>query len=220
MRGIRTDFPWSDDRSTSGYAVRRIREGGALFLLAVFLSGCAVEQTAETASSPPAPAAAPHSIAAAGLEFNPPIRWIPEMPDSSMRLAQYRVPSPADGSADAQLLIYYFEGQGGSAQANIDRWVAQFSTADGRPIEDARITHREGNGLQLALVDVTGTYHESQGPMMGGETTPHPGYRMLAVIVEGPGGPWFVKLTGPEATVEASLAEFDAFLGALDLTTQ
>ena len=45
--------------------------------------------------------------------------------------------------------------------------------------------------------------------------TPQPpvaDYRMLAAIVEGPGGNIFVKFAGPAKTVSANAAKFDALL--------
>jgi hypothetical protein len=48
--------------------------------------------------------------------------------------------------------------------------------------------------------------------MGGGPTEPTPGSRLLGAVVEGPGGPWFFKITGPAATVTAAAPAFDAML--------
>ncbi len=48
--------------------------------------------------------------------------------------------------------------------------------------------------------------------MGSGPTTPQPGFRLLGAVVEGEGGPWFFKLTGPEATLAS---EREAFFGLL-----
>jgi hypothetical protein len=45
-----------------------------------------------------------------------------------------------------------------------------------------------------------------------------PGYRMIAVVVEGPSGPWFIRFLGPAAEVSAGEASFDAFLATLQLS--
>jgi hypothetical protein len=52
--------------------------------------------------------------------------------------------------------------------------------------------------------------------MMMAGSTPKPGYRMKAAVVETPGGPYFVKLTGPEKTVARWDASFTAFLRSID----
>jgi len=184
----------------------------------LLLTGCGPGPEAESGSASTGDSG--RALSAGGLQFDPPIQWIPEMPGSPMRLAQYRVPSTMAEFEDAQFLIYYFEGQGGSPQANIDRWVSQFSNKDGSPMEKAsQISQREVSGLQLTIVDVSGTYNESQGPMMA-ESVARTGYRMLAVIVEGTGGPWFLKLTGPQAVLDESEKAFDDFLTTLHRNPQ
>jgi len=45
-----------------------------------------------------------------------------------------------------------------------------------------------------------------------GPTTEKPGSRLLGAVVEGPGGPWFFKAAGPDATLSA---EKDNFLKLL-----
>jgi hypothetical protein len=52
------------------------------------------------------------------------------------------------------------------------------------------------NGLQLTILDVSGTYVAEVRP---GATERHnkPGFRMRATVVETPKGPYFIKLTGP-----------------------
>ena len=186
---------------------------GAVLL---FLGGCSGDPPAEPVSPPVASSGELESVGSAGdLVFDLPSSWVSESPSSSMRLAQYRLPRAEGDAEDGQLVIFYFGGQGGATQANVDRWIGQFTAADGSSLsEEARISEQQSNGLKLTQVDVSGTYHESRGPMMG-QTTPRPDYRMLAVVVEGPGGPWFLKLTGPRATVEHSEEEFSTFLKTL-----
>jgi hypothetical protein len=47
-----------------------------------------------------------------------------------------------------------------------------------------------------------------------GPSTSVPGQRLLAAVVEGTGGPWFFKLTGPDATVQAARDPFLAMIKA------
>ena len=183
------------------------------------LAACSsTEQTPMTSSSEPTAASSRSGdVSAEGLKFEAPASWVQEAPSSSMRLAQYRLPH-ADGDAeDAQLVVYYFGGSGGSVQANVDRWIGQFTDKDGSPVGDSvQVSEREVNGLHLTIVDVSGTYHEAQGPMMA-QTVTKADYRMLAAVAEGPGGPWFFKLTGPQHTVDEWMESFHSFLEALQL---
>lgn len=48
-----------------------------------------------------------------------------------------------------------------------------------------------------------------------GPATAQPGSRLLGAVVEGPGGPWFVKAIGPDATVAAARPAFLELLHGL-----
>ena len=136
-----------------------------------------------------------------GLKFTVPAGWVEEERSSSMRVAQYRLPKAEGDAEDASLVLYYFgQGQGGSAAANIERWVGQMQQADGSAVKDAKEERWETNGLKVTTVDVSGTYVAETAP---GSDTHHnnPGYRLRAAVVETPNGSYFVKLVGPEKTV-------------------
>ena len=134
------------------------------------------------------------------LIWDVPAAWTAVTPSSSMRIAQYTVPG-SDG--DGECGVFYFgPGQGGDPLANAQRWAGQFTQPDESSSLD-RMTMREldGAALGLLLVEVTGTYN---GGMTMGPTPPTPklGWMLLGGIAAGPDGPWFFKLTGPQATLE------------------
>ena len=190
-------------------------ELAAVVLLTAILTGCSDGNPAETESAPgPAVSSGPARSSGAGLEFEAPSTWISETPSSSMRLAQYRLPRLEGDPEDAELAVFYFGGQGGSVQANVDRWIGQFSNPDGSPVTNPQVTERDVNEIPLTVVDVRGTYHEAQGPMME-QTTAKENYRMLAAVAEAPGGPSFFKLTGPQLTVDHFEESFNSFLDTL-----
>src|SRR4029077_11008146 len=61
---------------------------------------------------------------AGDLRFKAPDGWTTEKASSAMRVAQYKLPKTEGDKEDASLVLYYFgANQGGTAQANIDRWV-------------------------------------------------------------------------------------------------
>ncbi len=150
-----------------------------------------------------------------GLKFTPSPDWISEPPSSSSRQAQYKLPRLAGDPEDAELVVYFFGGGGGTPQANVERWIGQFSSPDGKPVSDAaKTTHKTVNGLHVTIVDVRGTYTGSMGPMQPGGR-PKSGFRMLGAIAEAGNGPWFVKLTGPERTVTRWEPTFRSFLDSM-----
>ena len=152
---------------------------------------------------------------AAGLTFATPDGWRQSAGGSSMRVAEFTLPR-ADGDAeDAQLIVYYFGGQGGSVDANIERWVGQMQQPDGRPsTAAARKQTRTVNGLTVTLIDVDGTYVAEMSP---GAAARHnkPRFRLRAGVVETPTGPYFIKLTGPSRTIAAAEKAFEQFLGSV-----
>ena len=52
---------------------------------------------------------------------------------------------------------YFGPGQGGTVDANVDRWRAQVLGADGKPAV-AKVTMRTVRGVKVTLVDSSGTY--------------------------------------------------------------
>jgi hypothetical protein len=165
-------------------------------LLVGFALAC---KGSESTSAPVAAGggAAP-STSLGGLSFPVPPEWQAQQPRSSMRLAEYTVPGPA---GEASLVIFRFPG-GGNAKANIDRWVGQFSgTAASNGGAGPKVETQERDGLVITSLDVSGDY---QGQQMPGapEQPAITGARLLALVVEGKGDPYFLKLQGPSGTID------------------
>jgi hypothetical protein len=155
------------------------------------------------------------ALLASGLTFITPDGWTSTPPASSMRVAEFTLPRAAGDSEDAQLIVYYFGGSGGSVDANIQRWIGQMEQADGKPSSAvAKKESRKVNGLTVSLVDVTGTYTAEMAP---GSTAHNnkPHFRMRAGVVDTPRGPYFIKLTGPSQTIAKWDAAFNQFVGSL-----
>ena len=154
--------------------------------------------------------------AAAALKFDAPAGWVSKTPSSSMRLADFTLPKVASDPEDGTLTVYYFGNQGGSVQANIDRWIGQLAQPDGRASKDvAKTTTLDSkSGLKITLLDVSGTYVAEVAP----GSTEHfnkPGFRQLAAVVDTPNGPHFVKVVGPAATVAKWEGSVMSFLKSL-----
>jgi hypothetical protein len=183
------------------------------FVVGLVLLVPACSRQKDEAAPQPAAGGGFNPGSAANLTFQAPAGWIAETPASRMRRAQYSVPRVDGDPEDAEMVVFYFPGQGGSVQSNIDRWVGMFTKADGSSAAgDAKTETKTVNGLSVTTVDVEGVYtNQSMGPMAGA-SGPQPDYRMLAAIVETPGGPWFFKLTGPKQTVGKWKSSFDEFI--------
>ena len=178
----------------------------AIFTLAFICSACSKGSVAggpHSAPAQPVGSSAPATEPVAGeVSYKVPEGWTVEKPSSEMRVAQYKLPKAEGDADDALLVVYYFgPGQGGTAQANIDRWINMVKQPDGSPSNDkAKTETLTVNGLQVSTVDVRGNY--SGG--MSQDSAPKDSkaiYRLRGAVIETPKGSYFVKLTGPEKTV-------------------
>lgn len=143
-----------------------------------------------------------------GLTFTPPADW-KELPKAGMRVADFRLPA-AEGAADeAQVTVYDFGMLGGgSPEANVQRWLAQFDPKDGEPkIEKPK----DGVTPKITLVEVAGTYVAETRPGSGVKHN-KPGWSMIAAVVEGGGKTLFVKAVGPKATIEKQADAIRAYI--------
>lgn len=145
------------------------------------------------------------------LVLNLPKDWAASDTVNSMRLATYEIPNVEGDKEKGELAISTFGGDGGGVSANLERWVGQFD-AEGR-----EVTIKKGMVGENAyhVADISGTYQKSVGPPILRKTTPAKGYRMLGMIVQVKGkGVYFLKLTGPDATVKAQAEALRTAIGA------
>jgi hypothetical protein len=140
------------------------------------------------------------------IAFDLPDGWEAQPPSTKMRAAQASIPGEAGA---AQLAVFFFgEGQGGGADENIRRWISQVDFAAGSSTGRQQF---DAHGYLVTWVDFEGTLKPA--PMAGGPKEPQPNARLLGAVVEGPGGPWFFKVTGPSATLAP---QRDAFIAMLE----
>lgn len=190
--------------------LRPIRPFALLLLLPVLLLGCGADEPegrevikptpAPQPTAPPPGGATGGQAGAGNLRFQLPEGWVEEAPANTMRLTQARIPGEA---GDAEFALFYFgPGGGGGTEANIERWVNQVEGA-----QPERETYQSGD-LTVHTVVATGTLTGSPMTMQGGQPQPQEGSMLLGAVVEGPGGPWFFKATGPEGTLAPYRDEF------------
>jgi hypothetical protein len=167
--------------------------------LGFFSMACAAKS--QTAANMAAPAQSPTN-ASGELHYKAPESWVVEHPTSNMRVAQYKLPKVAGDKDDGSLVVYYFGAtQGGSVEANTDRWISQMPQPDGSPSKSkAKVETLTVNGLKMTAVDVTGTYTAEMSPGSASHYN-ESNYRLRAAVIETPKGLYYIKLVGPEKTV-------------------
>jgi hypothetical protein len=163
---------------------------------------------------------APMLIAASGFVFAEqsvsfltyesavPDAWVSEAPKSEMRKLQYRIPATeGDG---AEFVVYFFgPGQGGTLEANIERWQSQFQGPDGTAVEP-EVTEIGTDAMPATLVQLRGGYGRSVG--MGPSDEVLEDRMLLAGIVETPEGNLYPQLHGPAELVAGQRDAFIAFV--------
>jgi hypothetical protein len=196
-----------------------------LALMAGALAACSREDTAQAPAAEPAAVTVQDPVVAsvavgetdgvAGLAWTIPVDW-ESAGERPMRVATYHTPAAPGDAADGEVAVFHFgPTQGGTVEANVQRWLAQFDPEEGQPTGDVAVREElEIAGLAVTRVETRGTYNAAAGPMAP-RADIRPGYALIGAIVEGPEGAVFFKFTGPQATVEEQAGAFHALLESL-----
>jgi hypothetical protein len=142
------------------------------------------------------------------LNWSDPPGWTRIATPSPMRLATYKLPRAPGVTEDAEMTVFHFGGgQGGSLEANFDRWLSQFNVDKSA----AQRSDRSANGLSIHLLEIPkGTFTNTMKP--GDTAGSKQGFGLLGAVVETPSGPYFFKITGPAKTLEAARPAFITLL--------
>lgn len=150
-------------------------------------------------AGPSAAASAP--IATPGppaVAWDAPGSWTAlESTASAIRKATYRVPTAPGDTDETQLTV---TTAGGTVDANVERWKAQFK------YPDAKRSVLESRGLSLTIVEIHGALLEP-APAPGAPPE-RPRRALLGAIAPTSPELTFFKMVGPEKTVDAAKADF------------
>ncbi len=172
----------------------------ALFLLLVVVVGSTM-------------AAEDHTILLANgkLALRADASWEEVRPRVSLIQYEFRVPPPETAEAPGRITV---TAAGGGIEANIERWKKQFRADDVSRTENGSVEKKTIAGLEVHLVDVSGTFLDRRGPFA--PAIERPGYRLLGAIIPTPDdGTFFVKFTGPRPTVTENKEKFAAMIDSL-----
>jgi hypothetical protein len=184
-----------------------------LVLSAPALSGCARNDEPPPAPQPPNPIVVmPPEQQVPAIVWKDPPNWQRAEGGSAMRKATYTIKAAPGDPEDAEAAVYYFgPSNGGSVEANLQRWTSQFPDV---PADNVKRIERKANGMKQTVIDLQGTYDASS--MTIKEASKKPNFRMLATVVETPAGSYFFKLTGPQKTVESARSAYFAMLDTVN----
>lgn len=135
--------------------------------------------------------------------------WQQKQPSVRIIAYEFAAPAAEGDNTDGRLTVM---GAGGTIDANIERWYAQFTQPDGSNTADkAKVDKKAIAGQTVHTVDISGTYKDQRGPFA--PAVERANYRMLGAIVETKDGNVFFKFYGPEKTIAKHA---DAFWGMIN----
>lgn len=132
--------------------------------------------------------------------FERPEGWLWQASASPMRKAQLLVRGAGGEVADV-VFFHFGPGQGGSVEANVERWLQQMEN----PSRAATRTE-DTAAARVTFVEAEGTFLSG---MPGTPAIPMEGFALRGAILESPGGDVYVKFTGPAAAVLPASADFE-----------
>lgn len=186
-------------------------------LAALLAVAATIALLAQSTWSQQEPTKQPAATPTGELRFKAPREWSVEKPSSSMRVAQYKLPKAEGDAEDASLVLYFFgSNQGGSVQANLERWISQIQQPDGSPsASKAKTETITINQLKVSTIDLAGTYVAETAPGSGVRHN-NPNYRLRAAVIETSRGAYYVKLVGPTKTVDRWDKAFNEYLQSFE----
>lgn len=148
----------------------------------------------------------PVAFRVGSLRFDRPESWKWVKPSGTFRVAQLEKKAP-DGTPLVITFSRFPLGEGASVQANIDRWISQFTQTTGAP----EVISHTGTERPFTLVRILGTM---KGGVPGGPAKELPQAMLRGAILEADGELVIVKLAGPASAVRSGEKDFDALISA------
>lgn len=149
------------------------------------------------------------TVDARGLTFEVPKAWKATPPASQMRRAQLSVDPIEGDDYPAELIVFAFPGGAGSIDANLKRWQNLFKDDDGNlPKMETKTV--QGKNAEVTRAETHGDYHPAN---FGGPAQPvRKNARLLGAIIMTDDVSYYIRMVGPEKTMNKIRDDFDAML--------
>jgi hypothetical protein len=160
-------------------------------------------------SGPAAPAPTGPEVDLGQARLTAPAAWVRKAPRVEFIRGEFTLPRAEGDAADGRITVTV---AGGGLKENVDRWRTQFVP---KPEKESQEPLKV-DGVDVTLVDFSGTFNDQMGPFAPGAE--RPGYRMLGAIFDLGGQLYFIKAYGPAKTMAARAAEFRTFVQSLKVS--
>jgi hypothetical protein len=154
----------------------------------------------------------PHAGVAGMSGAAGPSRWAWQAPEGWTQAADrpMRVVTYTSGpNNENEIYVTQLAGVAGGVEANLNRWRQQMAQPPLSAEQIANLPKIDVLGQEVSMVSIDGTFTDD---MRGGT---YPQYTMYGVVIPGGDFALFVKMTGPQALMEAERENFIAFSESL-----
>ncbi len=168
---------------------------------------------AARAEDKPAKEGTPIEILDGAFRLVPPAAWEKKEPASNIIEYEFEAPAAEGDKRPGRITMM---SAGGTVEANLDRWYAQFKQPDGGDTRDkaGEPEKIEAAGQEIQFVDLQGTYIDK--PPRAEKGVDRPKYRMLgAIVATKKSGNFYIKFYGPEKTVGEYVETFKKMLAGM-----
>lgn len=152
------------------------------------------------------------------IKLDVPDGWESQKPRTRIVDFEFSIPAVEGDENDGRVTVM---GAGGSVDANISRWIAQFVQPDRTATGDRTVREElKIAGQEVHMVDITGDFKDQpRGPF--GPTEMREKYRMLAaIIVTDKLGQYFIKAYGPRRTIAENEEAFKSLVNSLKVSAE
>lgn len=156
------------------------------------------------------------TLAEGKIVLKTPKEWVRKQPRTKIVDHEFETPAVEGDKIAGRITVM---GAGGTVEANIDRWIGQFTQPDGKSTKDkASVQKLKVGGQEVHYVDISGTYKDQAGPFSNAPAVMRENYRMLgAIVVTDKLGNYFIKYYGPKDTVAANEKLFKEMVNSLEM---
>jgi hypothetical protein len=140
------------------------------------------------------------------LTVTAPADWTETEPQHSFYLKTWEL--PGGGIAN----ISYFGNNTKIVQDNLQRWINQFQSADGSPIEKVKRFSLDDAPIETSMISLEGTM-VATAQVGGGDA--RVGWMLIGGVMMAPHGPLYVKVLGPRDSLHPQMDAVNEMLRGL-----
>jgi hypothetical protein len=130
-----------------------------------------------------------------------------------MRKAQYKIEAVKGDEAPTEMAVFALPGAAGGVEANVERWQSQFKDDAGNSPK-AKVSKVKGQNTEVTLVEIAGHWYPPAFPGQPRQADVAGARFLGAIVLTGETG-FYIRLVGPEKTVESARADYNKLVSSI-----